>query len=303
MSSQAQPTSYEGDFIQPPAEKKQEFSLPGEEISHAKKSVGEHLRDAREQKGLSIQEVADQLYLEQRIIRLLEADDYEQLPPPAFVQGYIRAYAKLLGLAGENLIQSYRRQRHPHYPPLHVQDTTDQRQTASSKDSWHKWLTFVIVIVFMALVALWRQTTQTPSPTAAENAGEPASPAPAVTEVPLEIPPLAEKSPETPSAENASGAAPLTASASATEPVELPPAIPEVVIRVNKDSWVRITDAKKVNLYAATAKGGEVIAKQGTPPFKLVLGRPANVSVEYQGKPVELDQSSGRKNIRLTVGE
>ena len=54
--------------------------------------------------GISPIEAADLLNLTQRTIEALEADDYESLPGRVYVNGYVRAYAKMLGLDADDLV-------------------------------------------------------------------------------------------------------------------------------------------------------------------------------------------------------
>ena len=68
---------------------------------------GEVLREARRARDLSMQYIANQLRLGIDIIEALENDDYKNLPVAAFVQGYIRNYAALLGLNADPLITQY----------------------------------------------------------------------------------------------------------------------------------------------------------------------------------------------------
>ncbi|BAZ93631.1 uncharacterized protein FOKN1_1232 [Thiohalobacter thiocyanaticus] len=69
--------------------------------------AGSRLREARERKGISPAEVAAQLHLHEHIIVALEQDDHERLPAPIYVRGYVRAYARLLGLDEEELLALY----------------------------------------------------------------------------------------------------------------------------------------------------------------------------------------------------
>jgi cytoskeleton protein RodZ len=68
---------------------------------------GATLRKARMAKGLSLQEVASQLNLSISILTNLEAGALERLPGHTFARGYVRAYAKLLGLDQAPLVEAY----------------------------------------------------------------------------------------------------------------------------------------------------------------------------------------------------
>ncbi|GGM91539.1 hypothetical protein GCM10007092_00600 [Thermus composti] len=60
--------------------------------------LGERLRAAREEKGLSLKEAARALALRVEVLEALEACRFEDLPEPALARGYLRRYAHLLDL-------------------------------------------------------------------------------------------------------------------------------------------------------------------------------------------------------------
>ena len=65
--------------------------------------VGQELTLAREAKGMSQEQIADILNLTLANVIALENDDYESLPGWTYVSGYLRAYARLLGLDSDSL--------------------------------------------------------------------------------------------------------------------------------------------------------------------------------------------------------
>ncbi len=67
-------------------------------------SVGETLRSAREQRGLSIEQVSHDTRISARFLDALESDRYDALPAPVYVRGFIRSYASYLKLDGGALI-------------------------------------------------------------------------------------------------------------------------------------------------------------------------------------------------------
>ncbi len=69
-------------------------------------SVGNTLREAREQLGMSVNDVANRIKFAPRQIESLEADDYVRLPEAAFVRGFVRSYARLLELDPVALLAS-----------------------------------------------------------------------------------------------------------------------------------------------------------------------------------------------------
>lgn len=70
---------------------------------------GEILRLAREERGWKLAEVAAQLNLTSHSLAQLEAGEFERLPGHTFARGYVRAYAKLLGLDQAALVEAFDR--------------------------------------------------------------------------------------------------------------------------------------------------------------------------------------------------
>ena len=70
----------------------------GAESATPTASPGILLSNERVKRGLSLQEVADQLKLSRKQLEAIENDEYDKLPGPAFARGFVRNYAKLLGL-------------------------------------------------------------------------------------------------------------------------------------------------------------------------------------------------------------
>jgi cytoskeleton protein RodZ len=71
------------------------------------RSASQMLSEAREAMGLSQEEVAQELYLIPSYIRLIDSDQIEQIEKQAFVRGYLRSYAKLVGLDGDDMVARF----------------------------------------------------------------------------------------------------------------------------------------------------------------------------------------------------
>ena len=70
-------------------------------------SVGLRLQKTRMEKKLSQVEVAEKLFLTTQIIECLDDGAFERIPKKAFIRGYIRAYARVVGLEGSELVAAY----------------------------------------------------------------------------------------------------------------------------------------------------------------------------------------------------
>ena len=78
-----------------------------EVVAGPRVNPGDTLRQARESRGWSLAEVASKLNLTQVSLSNLEAGAFDKLPGHTFSRGYIRAYAKLLGMDQAPLVQAF----------------------------------------------------------------------------------------------------------------------------------------------------------------------------------------------------
>jgi len=61
-------------------------------------SLGRYLREAREEKGWTLEQAAFKTRILCQYLKAVEDDNYEQLPAEVFAKGFVRSYARLLGL-------------------------------------------------------------------------------------------------------------------------------------------------------------------------------------------------------------
>lgn len=73
-------------------------------------TLGEKLREAREERGLSYSEVAEQTKISPHYIESIERDDYKPLPGGIFNKGFIKSFAKSVGLDEQEALTDYARQ-------------------------------------------------------------------------------------------------------------------------------------------------------------------------------------------------
>ena len=113
---------------------------------------GAHLRNAREQAGMTVDAVAEALLLKSKTLELLEADAHDRLPAPTFVRGYLRGYARVLGLPSKPILDMYDRQGFE--PPPLMNDVTEATQ-AHTSDTPVRLVTYAVAVVLALLVGLW----------------------------------------------------------------------------------------------------------------------------------------------------
>ena len=118
---------------------------------------GHQLRTARAKAGLSLEEVSARLHLDRRTLDMLENEDFDDLPAPTFIRGYLRSYARLLGLPPEPIVEAFDRQGYG--PPALIADIA-HRSEARSTDLWVVVLTVFLIALFTVLAAVWYQTNK-----------------------------------------------------------------------------------------------------------------------------------------------
>ncbi len=140
-------------------------------VEHSE-DVGRRLRAARVDRGLDLDRIAAQLHLKPSLIEALEAGRYEALPGSVFVTGYIRNYARQVGLDPEPLIAAYlsleRRAE-----PLRVR--SQPRATGSDLGGSGFLLRLMTVVLVAGVAYLFVQWWQNRSPRVSELAWETAS--------------------------------------------------------------------------------------------------------------------------------
>lgn len=307
---------------------------------------GAKLAAARESRGMTVAEMAERLKLTPRQIEALEAEDWTGLPDPVFVRGFVRNYAKIVGVATEELL-----------PAVNGVETVTQTITAPSagvrlgSSPVARWLMLplLLVILFVTVVvglytwlrqgehALLPAETALPAEDAAAIPPVPAGgrdaivavapqsaasgtlqPMPATSSAPLPDPQPApqptagrERTPVPPAAPvqaedapTAPAAAPRAASAQ--EAAEPTPAGTQSQGPVSmrfapaEDSWIQVVDAKGMR-FSKLVRGGSSEVVSGTPPFRLVVGNAATVSLVYNGHVIDLKPYIGEKVARLTL--
>ncbi|MBI2196254.1 helix-turn-helix domain-containing protein [Candidatus Daviesbacteria bacterium] len=81
------------------------------------RTVGQILKEEREKKLFTLDEIEKATKIRKELLEALEAGQYAKLPPPTFVQGFIRNYGRFLKLDPEKLLAIFRREfsegKHP----------------------------------------------------------------------------------------------------------------------------------------------------------------------------------------------
>lgn len=272
--------------------------------------IGARLRAAREAKGWSAQEAGSRLRLMARQILAIEAEDFSRLGQPVFARGFVRNYAKLLGLDPDELLDQMTTVK-----TVRVQEAENLPFTPG-QDFWRSpWVLggvfAVILVVAVPLGLYWWLSS-----------GEEAPPAPAVEKpVPPPPPPAPQvqieeqQAPEAPAAEAepAGAAAPESAQPAAPAPSTAAPApagapaaaaeAPSADLRLQFDevSWVQVRDSSGRIVQSGLNPAGAAVDVAGKAPFYLVVGNAEKVRVIYKGKTIDLKPFTSVDVARLTL--
>ena len=97
-------------------------------------NIGSRLRAAREAKGLTISDLADQTRVRVAALEAIEAGDFARLPEPIYVQSYLRAFAQAVGVPVEPILEAFRRGA-PSAPAPSAVAVAVSRRTIETKPS------------------------------------------------------------------------------------------------------------------------------------------------------------------------
>ncbi|HEY5961593.1 MAG TPA: helix-turn-helix domain-containing protein, partial [Polyangiaceae bacterium] len=111
-------------------------------------SVGQHLRQQREAKAMSIEEVARATRVPMSSVERLESDQFDELPGEVFVRGFMRSYARAVGLDPDDVLARYTASRRVAWvTPLPISSPT---RPARSK-RYGVAIAFVLLLILFTL--------------------------------------------------------------------------------------------------------------------------------------------------------
>lgn len=258
---------------------------------------GRQLRRTREKLGLSLDDVAGELRLSSFQIQALEDDDWSQLPGTTYARGYLRSYARLIGLDADQLMTGASTQeieisrREPEIPvrkSAAPEADGDEPAAESSGGSGWRWVAVLGVAAVIAM-GFWqyRETGRlAPGTTETEEAG------------------MAESSDGSLSEEIAREEAERSAATqvAAGESAPMPTVPGKAVFQFEDRSWIEVRDASGERLVYRDIPPGRRIEVEGQPPFRVYLGNASAVQVEYMGNVVTPGTESGRLYARFVLG-
>jgi cytoskeletal protein RodZ len=115
--------------------------------------LGEQLQEARNKKGVSLEEAAAATRIKVEYLRFLEEGDYPNLPPRAYVKGFLKIYGHYLSLEYSRLLQIYEESFQSSEPQVVFLEPKPDSPPLFPGIHWKPLLLFVAVVIFLALLA------------------------------------------------------------------------------------------------------------------------------------------------------
>lgn len=100
--------------------------------------LGDLLRETREQKNLSLDDVEKGTNIRKLYIKSIEEGNYEKLPGEVFLKGFIKTYGKFLGLDSQKLIEQYKQEKNTPNPAEEINIETKKEEVAPSPTEENK---------------------------------------------------------------------------------------------------------------------------------------------------------------------
>ena len=248
--------------------------------------VGATLRTAREHRGLQVAQLAATTKIPIKYLHAIEDNEFDKVPRGIFVRGFIRAYAREVGLDSTAMIEQFL--------PARTEATTDAEaplegstvpiaplHIAPESQGWRLDLGYAVIVpaLVVGLVSLNPGGASDTTPTAAPPAVAPPPPPPAVAEAAPVAAGAADTGPDA-----------LTAVATSGGPLRF-----EILAR--GECWVKaVVDGRP--LVARLLQPGERVTADATHDVVIRIGDPAAFSYSINGLP---GRPLGEARVPVTV--
>lgn len=295
---------------------------------------GQMLRDAREAMKLSQSDVATKLNFRVTLVNDIESEIFDKTLPDTFNRGYLKNYAKLVGVAEQDVLSSYEMLGIAAKQRTEMQSFSKitEKQALNNR---LMWITYLILAALVASTAVYYiqdvnqkkaaaipsqaevkegelldadSATQTDSAT--ENLAENSEPsAEVLNEKNEEVSPQNFDSDSESQLNLAASAsdmesASLTIDAQVASP-DMPPEPLEstAIFTFAGDCWVNIYDGNDNRIAWGIKKTGYVMELKGVAPFQVTVGKPELVSIDFNGQSIDMSKFNEGNIAKFTLPE
>lgn len=267
---------------------------------------GQLLSQERERQHKSHNDIARQLRLTLRQVQALENDNYAALPGTTFVRGFMRNYAKLLGMDPNALLRIYEAS----LPPAPVFEEPLPEPRARHRGKVAAWATMTLVFVaVLGLAVNWldsdlgnlnfsaqtlspnattspKQKSVTPKENSRQNSAKlSAKSTPNLSAAPNQV--MIDET-ERSDAQTSTESIPSKDVADFAGPTEAQEILARLKFFFNEDAWVEVRDQDHQKVFShLNIKGTEKVV-DAVPPLTLIVGNARAVRVTYNNNEVDL---------------
>jgi cytoskeleton protein RodZ len=260
-------------------------------------SFGTWLRRQRELREISLRDVADRTKISLRYLEAMEEDRFDLLPAPVFAKGFLREYARYVGLSPDEVVNHWLAVQQSGERP---EGEEEEAAAASSRRRLSRLLLLLALLILAAVAAFavyWQRHHAAPGPAGAR----PAAAIPGSATVPTAPTAPDPTEPAALAAASAAGTAGTAAGATAL-PTAVPAAVAppagensgdaplaplEVTIDFSRECWVdALIDGKK--RIAEQRVAGEALRLPAQRQVQLTLGDAGAAEVQVNGSPLPL---------------
>ncbi len=268
---------------------------------------GEYLKREREQREVPLSRIAESTRVPQKFLEALEADDFDTLPHPTFVKGYIKSYCKFLGLDETDAVLRYElflrensgrtededAAAEARKKPLHRLTPSRMSEGAPSSGpgpfSARYIVTAAVVVVAVAIVYYY--TTSSKKTAAPPEQAQATSEAVFADNAPA---PLANGEA---ALKPADGAKPAEAAAPAR--AQAPGEKHSLTASAAEISWIKVV-IDDDEPFDVVLRAGEKVSWKAGKAFHLVVGNAGGVTIDFDGERLNGLGSSGEV-VTLTL--
>ncbi|MBN2984246.1 helix-turn-helix domain-containing protein [Cohnella algarum] len=282
--------------------------------------LGLLLRKAREQRGLTLDDIQEATKIRKRYLDAIETGDYKVLPGSFYVRAFVKTYAETVGLDAEEVLRLY----HKELPQAPSPETVasepmlkPRSRSVQHNDKWGKLAVNSVLWLFPLLIAalLYFYLVQNPGDDAEERdnstditsettlpSSPPASPTSSAGGSPTGEPegspsvaPSSSPSPET--------ALTLTKQSGTTSYYDVSSSgTPVITITLSGTSWVGVQEnnSKGKYVYNGTPKTDEKLTFDLTGPLYVNVAHAVNASITIDGVAVDDEEASGSRKFVFT---
>lgn len=237
-------------------------------------SFGDWLRRQREMREINLRDIADRTKISLRYLEAMEADRFDLLPAPIFAKGFLREYARYVGLSPDDVVNHYLSVHHPEELATDPKEDTRVRQRPKSIDpgqptvhrNWSYGLVLAllgVILLILVAVFVYFADRKREEPVSSSQAPPIAAPPPAPV-----VQPIAPPAPE-------------------------PRAPLEVSLEFTQNCWVEVVIDEKRRIAEERVQGEALELRAEKSILLKTLGNAGGVAVQVNGYAFDLGKKPG----------